>query len=107
MPKLVRDKIPEKIRSSGMHPVFHVERNDAFYDDHLKDKLQEEVTEYLASDSLEELADVLEVIDAMIAFKGIDRDELQRVKAEKTTRVGAFRDRIILDNVAKSLDSTQ
>jgi predicted house-cleaning noncanonical NTP pyrophosphatase (MazG superfamily) len=60
--ELVRDKIPQIIRSKGLEPVIYTTDSDE-YDTHLRDKLREEVEESIVSDSdLEELADILKVL---------------------------------------------
>jgi predicted house-cleaning noncanonical NTP pyrophosphatase (MazG superfamily) len=62
--KLVRDKIPQIIRSKGLEPVIYTASTEE-YSARLRDKLQEEVDEFIVSDSdPEELADILEVLYA-------------------------------------------
>ena len=96
--KLVRDRIPESILKKGSTPVTHIAVDDAEYWRKLKEKLQEEVAEFLAEMNLEEeLADVLEVIDAICVFKGIDRAALASVQTKKREERGGFGGRIILD----------
>jgi predicted house-cleaning noncanonical NTP pyrophosphatase (MazG superfamily) len=94
--KLVRDKILERIRAEDRTPAFHV-ADDAEYWVRLKDKLQEEVKEFLEAENVEELADVLEVLDAMRKFKGFDEMEVSRVKRNKTEERGGFVARIVLE----------
>jgi hypothetical protein len=48
--KLVRDKIPQIIRSKGLEPVIYTASSEE-YDTRLRDKLREEVEEFIASDS--------------------------------------------------------
>jgi predicted house-cleaning noncanonical NTP pyrophosphatase (MazG superfamily) len=93
--KLVRDKIPQIIRGKGLEPVIHAADPDE-YAMRLRDKLAEEVAEFLASDSdPEELADVLEVIYALAALTGTDPQQLEKPRAAKADGRGGFADRII------------
>ena len=43
------------------------------------------------------MADVLEVIDAILDYKKFDRDELQKVRNKKAEERGKFKDKIILE----------
>ena len=62
--KLVRDKIPEMIREQGETPVFRILEQEEYLKE-LDRKLDEEIREYQEDKSLEELADVLEVMLAI------------------------------------------
>jgi predicted house-cleaning noncanonical NTP pyrophosphatase (MazG superfamily) len=93
--KLVRDKIPQIIRAKGLEPVVYIADPDE-YATRLRDKLTEEVGEFLASDSdPEELADVLEVVYALAALTGTDLQQLEKLRAAKADERGGFADRII------------
>jgi predicted house-cleaning noncanonical NTP pyrophosphatase (MazG superfamily) len=93
--KLVRDKIPQIIRSAGLEPVIYTADSDE-YDSRLRDKLREEVEEFIASDSdPEELADVLEVVYALAERAGIDRQQLEELRMAKAEERGGFADRIV------------
>lgn len=94
--KLVRDKIPEVIRAKGQTPVWHV-ADEAEYWTKLKAKLAEEMGEFVRDESVNEVADVLEVIDAIIAYKKFDRAEIDQAKRKKFDERGGFGGRIILD----------
>mgnify|MGYP001615488739 CR=1 FL=1 len=94
--KLVRDNIPEYIKSKGEDVTFHV-ANDAEYWNKLKEKLAEEIQEFSESESIEEIADIIEVLDAIQEYKNFDPHEIQKVKEEKAIQRGKFTKRIILD----------
>jgi len=70
---------------------------DLEYWEKLKEKLLEEVSEFNKDESIEELADIIEVIDAISTHKEFDRNEIERVKNEKAEEKGKFNERIILD----------
>lgn len=94
--KLVRDLIPEQIAARGGNAVTHI-ADEAEYRLKLSEKLVEEAQEFLRDQNIEEVADVLEVVDAILAFHGFDRAEVDRVRAEKAMIKGKFERRIILD----------
>ena len=94
--KLVRDKIPQIIESKGESPLFHVADTEEYWNK-LKEKLVEEVGEFNADESVEEFADLLEVIDAIADHKGFNGEEVNSVKEEKLQKRGGFKERIILD----------
>ncbi len=94
--KLIRDNISEIMKDKGVKHTFHV-ADETEYSSKLKEKLIEEVNEYLESENLEEIADIQEVIDAICVNKNFDKNELVRIKAEKRTEKGGFDKRIILD----------
>ena len=67
----------------------------------LKEKLLEEVNEFLERPCLEELADVQEVLNAIAYGMKITADELLREMFEKSITHGIFKDKIILEWVEK------
>lgn len=73
--KLIRDKIPDIIEKSGKKCVVEIMDNDE-YIQFLDAKLNEELAEYQADKSLEELADLLEVIYAVTEAHGYSIEEL-------------------------------
>ncbi len=99
--KLIRDKIPEIIESSGRTPVIRT-LDDAEYLTELDRKLNEECAEYQADKSLEELADILEIIYAIAEARGYSLEELEQVRAEKASKRGGFRKRIYLERVEET-----
>ena len=96
--KLVRDKIPEIIELSGKAYVIEILSNE----DYLKmldEKLNEEVAEYQADNNIEELADILEVLYAIMHAHGYSIDELEKIRKEKADKRGAFAKRLFLKYV--------
>jgi predicted house-cleaning noncanonical NTP pyrophosphatase (MazG superfamily) len=94
--KLVRDKIPEIIKSKGSIPITHI-ASDLEYKQKLNEKLQEEVNEFFEDSNKEELADILEVIYVLCDIYELDKNELEKIRKEKSEKKGAFKDKIILD----------
>jgi predicted house-cleaning noncanonical NTP pyrophosphatase (MazG superfamily) len=96
--KLVRDDIPAVIEADGETPVTHVVEGEE-YERRLFAKLDEETAELREDPSADELADVLEVVDALRAHLGVDEDELRRIRAEKAAERGRFEEGVVLDRV--------
>ena len=96
--KLVRDRIPEIIENQGKTCVTEVLSQDA-YIQMVDEKLNEELMEYQESKSLEELADLLEVMEAAVIARGYTWEELLQVRDEKRQKRGGFQDRILLKEV--------
>lgn len=94
--KLVRDNIPEIIRQSGRHPVYH-QLDEISYQKALDRKLTEEVQEYLSDRNLEEMADILEVLFAICEARGYTIDELMEKKRKKAQERGGFSERLFLE----------
>lgn len=93
--KLVRDRIPEIIEGKGSYcSVETLSERD--YIKALDDKLNEELAEYQESRSLEELADLLEVMEAIVAARGYSVEELEKVRKQKREERGGFEKRIFL-----------
>jgi len=62
-------------------------------------KLKEEVEEYLDDYSVEEMADIMEVIYAILEYRGINMEEVEKVRIKKRNRKGAFKNKVFLKNV--------
>lgn len=99
--KLVRDRIPEIIESDGKVCDWETLSN-ADYLRLLEEKLNEELAEYQQSKSLEELADLLEVMQAVLKARGWTWEELEQVRAEKAAKRGGFEKKILLKAVRET-----
>ena len=96
--KLVRDKIPEIISAQGKKCCTVVMDNEAYLK-MVDKKLGEELEEYYKDGSIEELADLLEVLYAAAAARGYTLDELERVRKEKLLKRGGFEKKLLLKEV--------
>ena len=96
--KLVRDRIPEIIEASGRICVTEI-LSDEDYLLMVDAKIDEELAEYHADQSIEELADLLEVIRACAVARGYTLEELERVREEKAAKRGGFAKKILLKEV--------
>ena len=96
--KLVRDRIPEIIEANGKICVWETLSQED-YIRLLDEKLNEELSEYQESKSLEELADLLEVMQADVRARGWTLEELEHVRADKAAKRGGFARKILLKEV--------
>lgn len=98
--KLVRDNIPEIIRSKGEEAVTRV-LDEEEYRSELYKKLLEESNEVInAKDKdslLEELADVLEVLTSIIKLDNRELKDIVECANKKREKRGGFDNRIFLE----------
>ena len=97
--KLVRDKIPELIASKGGKPEYEI-MNDENYISKLREKLLEESNEVVTAktkdDITEELADLLEVMQALASFNEINFADVEKTRKLKKEKRGGFDLKILL-----------
>lgn len=100
--KLVRDKIPQVIEASGKRYRAKI-LDDVQYKMELHNKLKEELNEYLVADSvaesLEELADMLEVIQSLAIVHDASPEGLEKLREKKAEQRGGFQERVYLIDV--------
>lgn len=102
--KLVRDLIPDIIEESGNECRTRILSDDEYLK-MLDAKLDEELLEYHQDQSIEELADLLELIQAAAIARGFALEELESVRAEKAKKRGGFDKKIFLIDVnEKTID---
>jgi predicted house-cleaning noncanonical NTP pyrophosphatase (MazG superfamily) len=100
--KLVRDRIPEVISSIGKK--FKTKNlSDEEFVLELKKKSFEELEEYVKTENneeaVEELADLLEIIHALVEAHGSSFDEVEEVRKRKAEKRGSFKEKIFLIEV--------
>lgn len=97
--KLVRDKIPEIIESNNEIPTTRV-LNDEEYKKELLRKLLEECNEVINAankeETLEEIADTLEVLDSLIKLNNSSINEVRKIQDTKRKKRGGFEKRLYL-----------
>lgn len=98
--KLVRDRIPEIIEKSGKRSVVEILGSEA-YKKYMDEKLGEELQEYLSSDSVDELADLVEVIYAILKYKDTTISDFENKRMKKAEERGAFDKRLLLKEVVE------
>ena len=95
--KLVRDNIPAIIEGKKEVANTHV-ADEKEFEEKLHAKLREEVEEFLEEESIEELADVLEVLYKIAEIHSFSMDEVERIRIQKKLEKGGFENKIILDS---------
>ncbi len=95
--KLVRDRIPEIIEKDGRTCKTHI-LTDEEYIVALEEKLNEEVAEYQKDKNLEEMADVLEVLQAICVARGYTLEDLEKLRSKKANDRGGFSKKIFLES---------
>lgn len=104
--KLVRDRIPEILDKNGGETETQILSNEK-YIECLYEKLREECEEVITNDSrenlTEELADLLEVMNAIAKANSIDFGEIERIRTAKKEKRGGFENKIFLvsSNIVK------
>lgn len=98
--KLIRDKIPEIIEKSGKKAIIEV-LDDQDYKKYLDIKLGEELQEYFAADSVDELADLMEVVYAILKYKGVNINDFESIRNRKAEERGTFDKRLLLKEVVE------
>lgn len=96
--KLVRDRIPEIITARGDVAVTRT-LSDGEFLEKLREKLCEEVQEFLSDGTAEELADIYEVLLAILDTMGISPATFERMRSRKTAERGGFSQKIFLESV--------
>ena len=97
--KFVRDKIPKNIDIEPGRKCKYRILDDEEYLKELNKKILEEANEFIEENSIEELGDLLEVINAIMKLKGYDIEAVNKVMKAKEEKKGAFNNKIFLEYV--------
>ncbi len=97
--KLVRDKIPEIIKINDGKDCRIRILEDKEYLKQLNSKIKEETKEYLESGEIEELADIEEVIRAILNYKKVSLKQFDEIRKQKVEKRGSFKKRIYLVSI--------
>ena len=97
--KLVRDKIPENINKMQGRSANYKVLNDDEYIQELDKKLFEEAHEFIEEHSIEELADLMEVISSIVSAQNISMEEVEKARINKRNKKGGFQNKIYLIDV--------
>ena len=94
--KLIRDKIPEIIKGVGERPYLRI-LNEKEYLREIKKKILEEARELIKAtkkkDVVNEVVDIQELIDNLIAKLSLTKSQLQKQQKIKNKRRGSFKKR--------------
>ena len=97
--KLVRDNIPTIIEENGQMCSTSI-LDDEEYIKKIDEKLNEELCEYYKDGSVQELADLLEVVYAAAKARGYTQMQLEQIRLEKLKKRGGFDRRLLLISVS-------
>ncbi|PGZ14680.1 nucleoside triphosphate pyrophosphohydrolase [Bacillus cereus] len=91
--KLVRDRISEIIEHNGKTPITRT-LDEKEYIEEIDKKTREELMEYLEEEKraykIEELADLLELINALAQYEGVMLKDVEKVRKQKAEKLGGF-----------------
>jgi len=99
--KLVRDRIPEIIEAGGQTCTTRILQGDEYLQALLTKLVEEaqEVKEAAVYQRPEELADVLEVVDALLVALGLTEAQVREVQRRKRETRGGFAQGIYLSGI--------
>jgi predicted house-cleaning noncanonical NTP pyrophosphatase (MazG superfamily) len=92
----VRDRIPEVLEKKGIKAVTRT-LEDGEYFESLTNKLREEVEEFVKESNEEELADIFEVLGAIIDEKGFTKEAIEEIRLKKLADRGGFKNKVFLE----------
>ena len=101
MNKLVRDNLVAQMVGGGDQPKFRTLSRPEFVRELVK-KLQEEAIELAQAKPervVSEIADIQQLIDALLETQGVTKAKLNQIKVGKNKQNGAFKKRLYVENI--------
>ena len=92
----MRDNLPAIIRGRGEKIKTRVATQKEFWEK-LKEKLKEEVSDFVKTENEEELADIYEVLNAIYKVKKLNKKKLAKIREDKAKTKGKYSKRMILE----------
>jgi predicted house-cleaning noncanonical NTP pyrophosphatase (MazG superfamily) len=108
-PKLIRDKIPDIIKANHKKCEVKILSNTE-YKQALKSKLLEEAQEVFDAQEeelIEEIADIYEVIEALIKAYNLDKEKIKKIKEDKANSKGKFEQKLKLISVTNKQNNSE
>lgn len=113
--KLIRDNIPDKIRGKGEECEVRQITDESEFEQELLKKVKEEASALAMvrtkAEFLDELADLMEVLDALKELLAVSPEEVRATRVENQQKKGGFKKRYFLhwssDSDYKSNESAQ
>ncbi len=93
--KAIRDKIPEIILKEGNTCKVKTLTDSEFLKK-IEKKLFEEIKEYQQNKSVEELADIVEVVYTIVKLRGVTKKEFEKIRIKKINERGSFKKNLFL-----------
>ena len=96
--KLIRDKVPAILQEQGKSACCDV-LDEATYEKLLNERFVEDVARYVREGTLEAMADIGEVMHAILALKKIPIEDFQKARMERMEELGGYGGRLYLTEV--------
>jgi predicted house-cleaning noncanonical NTP pyrophosphatase (MazG superfamily) len=95
--KLVRDLVPEILKAKGVDAKVH-SADPEEYESVLLEKLREEVLEFKNNKSMDQLADLLDVVDELIKVEHWTHEQVEATRIQRRQEKGTFSKRLVLES---------
>ncbi|TYQ12854.1 UNVERIFIED_CONTAM: putative house-cleaning noncanonical NTP pyrophosphatase (MazG superfamily) [Acetivibrio alkalicellulosi] len=103
--KLIRDKMPQIIERSGNKVVIEKLRDTDFIF-YLHSKLREEIIQYEDDNSVDKIADIIEVLYSILEYKGVSINQFEKIRLKKAQKIGSFKEKILLKEVIENQEGS-